>query len=59
MVDTTVCCDLPFEIITPDVMVVTVPRSRLSEMAELVAAMFSPEVEGSLKEKQSGLCHLD
>ena len=59
MIDTTFRCDLPFEIITPDVMVVTVPWSRLSEMAELVVAMFSPEVEGSLKEKQSGLCHFD
>ena len=44
MVDSTIPCDLLYDNIMPDVMVVTMPLSRLA------VAMFAPEIEGSLKE---------
>ena len=34
----------------PDVMVATMPLWRLPEMAEMVVAMFAPELVGSLRE---------
>ena len=43
MVDSTVPCDLPLDNIIPDVLVVTMPLSRLPEMAEVGIALFSPE----------------
>ena len=46
MVDSTVPCDLPLDSIIPDVLVVTLPLSRLPEMAEVAIAMFLPELEG-------------
>ena len=50
MMDSTVACDLQYDNVVPDVMVVTMPLSRLPEMAELAVAKFAPKVEGSLKE---------
>ena len=50
MVGSTVPCDLPLDNIIPDVLVVTMPISRLPEMAEVAIAMFSPELEGPQKE---------
>ena len=43
MVDSTVPCDLPLDNVIPDVLVVTMPPSRLPEMAEVAIALFSPE----------------
>ena len=43
MIDSTVPCDLPFDNVIPDVLVVTMPLSRLPEMAEVAVALFSPE----------------
>ena len=50
MVDSTILCDMPYDNVVPYVMVVTMPSSRLPEMAEVAVAMFAPELEGSLKE---------
>ena len=50
MLDSTVPCDLPFDNVVPDVLVVTMPLSRLPEMAEVAIAMFAPELEGTHKE---------
>ena len=49
MIDSTVPCDLPLENIIPDELVVTMPLSRLHEMAEVAITMFSPELEGPQK----------
>ena len=43
MVDSTVPCDLPLDNVIPDVLVVTMPLSRLPERAEVAIALFSPE----------------
>ena len=43
MIDSTVPCDLPLDNVIPDVLVVTMPLSRLPEMAEVAIALFSPE----------------
>ena len=50
MIDSTVPCDLPFDNLVPDVLVVAMPLSRLPEMAEVAIAMFAPELEGSQRE---------
>ena len=50
MIDWTVPCDLPYDNIVPDVMVVTMPLSRLPEMAEVAIAMFAPQLGGSQRE---------
>ena len=50
MMDSTVPCDLLFDNLVPDVLVITMPLSRLPEMAEVAIAMFAPELEGSQKE---------
>ena len=50
MMDSTVPCDLPFDNLVPDVLVVTMPLSRLPEMAEVAIAMFASELEGSQRE---------
>ena len=50
MIDSTVPCGLPLDNIIPGVLVVTMPLSRLPEMAEVAIAMFSPELEGPQKE---------
>ena len=50
MMDSTVPCDLPFDNLVPDVLVVTMPLSRLPELAEVAIAMFAPEMEGSQRE---------
>ena len=38
MVDSTIPCDLPYDNVVPDVKVVTMPLSRLTEMAEVAVA---------------------
>ena len=43
LIDSTVPCDLPLDNVNPDVLVVTMPLSRLPEMAEVAIALFSPE----------------
>ena len=43
MIDSTVPCDLPLDNVIPDVLVVTMPLSRLPEMAEVATVLFSPE----------------
>ena len=43
MVDYTVPCDLPLDNVIPDVLLVSMPLSRLPEMAEVAIALFSPE----------------
>ena len=43
MVDSTVPCDLPLDNVIPDELVVTMPLSRLPEMAEVAIALFSAE----------------
>ena len=43
MIDSTVPCDLPLDIVISDVLVVTMPLSRLPEMAEVAIALFSLE----------------
>ena len=48
--DSTILCDLRYDNVLPDVMVVTMPLSRLPEMAEVVVSKFAPELEGSLVE---------
>ena len=51
MVDSAFLCDLPYENVVPDVIVVTMPLSRLPEMAEVAVTMFAPELGTiSLKE---------
>ena len=47
IMDSIVPCDLPFDNLVPDVLVVTMPLSRLPEMAEVAIVMFSPELERS------------
>ena len=54
MMDSTVPCDLTFDNLIPDVLVVTMPLSRLPEMAEVAIAMFAPKLEGSQKEPNRG-----
>ena len=53
MIDSTVPCDLPYDNVVPDVMVVTMPLARLPEMAEVVVTMFAPNLEGFQKEPPS------
>ena len=43
MIDSTVPCDLPLDNVIPDVLVVTMPLSRLPKMAGVAIALFSPE----------------
>ena len=50
MIDSSVACDLPLDNIIPDVLVVSMPLSRLKEMAEVAIAMFSPDPEGPQRE---------
>ena len=49
MVDSTIPCDLPYDNVVPDVMVVTMPLSHLPEVSEVVVSIFAQELEGSLK----------
>ena len=50
IIDATVPCDLPYDNIVPDVMMVTLPLSQLLKMAEVAIATFAPELEGSQRE---------
>ena len=50
IINSTVPCDLLYDNIVPDVMMVTMPLSPLPEMAEVAIAMFAPERKGSQRE---------
>ena len=49
-VDSTCKSDLPIDNLMPDVLVLTMPLSRFAEVAEMVGAMYDPNLRGSLKE---------
>ena len=49
-VDSTCRSDLPIDNLMPDVLVLTMPLSRLAEVAEMVGVMYNPNLRGSLKE---------
>ena len=49
-VDSTCKSDLPIENLMPEVLVLTMPLSRFAEVAEMVGAMYDPNLRGSLKE---------
>ena len=49
-VDSTCKSDLPIDNLMPDVLVLTMPISRFAEVAEMVRAMYDPNLRGSLKE---------
>ena len=49
MMDLTIPCDLPYDNVVPDVIVVTMPLSRLPEMAEVAVAMFAPDSRAPLR----------
>ena len=49
-VDSTCRSDLPFDNLMPDVLVLTMPLSRFAEIAEMVGAMYDPNLRGSQKE---------
>ena len=49
-VDSTCRSDLPIDNLMPDVLVLTMPLSRFTEIAEMVGAMYDPNLRGSQKE---------
>ena len=49
-VDSTCKSDLPIDNLMPDMLVLTMPLSRFAEVAEMVGAMYDPNLKGSLKE---------
>ena len=49
-VDSTCRSDLPIENLMPDVLVLTMPLSRFAEIAEMVGAIYDPNLRGSQKE---------
>ena len=49
-VDSTCRSDLPIDNFMPDVLVLTIPLSRFDEIAEMVGAMYDPNLRGSQKE---------
>ena len=49
-VDSTCRSDLPIDNLMPDVLVLTMPLSRFAEIAEMVGAMYDPNLRGSQKE---------
>ena len=49
-VDSTCKSDLPIDNLVPDVLVLTMSLSRFAEVAEMVGAMYDPNLRGSLKE---------
>ena len=50
VVHSTCKSDLPIDNLIPDVMAMTMPLTRIPEMAEMVVAIFDPNLTGSLKE---------
>ena len=48
-VDSTCKSDLPIDNLMPDVLVLTMPLSRFAEIAEMVGAMYDPNLRGSQK----------
>ena len=50
IVDSTFLKNVPIDNVLSDVMVMTVPLSRIPEMAEVVVAMFDPEMAGTYRE---------
>ena len=49
-VDSTCRSDLPIDNLMPDVLVLTMPLSRFAETAEMVGAIYDPNLRGSQKE---------
>ena len=49
-VDSTCRSDLPIDNLLPDVLVLTMPLSRFAEVAEMVGAIYDPNLRGSQKE---------
>ena len=49
-VDSSCRSDLPIDNLMPDVLVLTMPLSRFTEIAEMVGAMYDPNLRGSQKE---------
>ena len=49
-VDSTCRSDLPIDNLMPDVLVLTMPLSRFAEVAEMVGAIYDPNLRGSQKE---------
>ena len=49
-VDSTCRSDLPIDNLMPDVLVLTMPLSRFAEIAEMVGAIYDPNLRGSQKE---------
>ena len=49
-VNSTCKSDLPIDNLMPDVLLLTMPLSRFAEVAEMVGAMYDPNLRGSLKE---------
>ena len=49
-VDSTCRSDLPIDNLMPDVLVLTMPPSRFAEVAEMVGAIYDPNLRGSQKE---------
>ena len=49
-VNSTCKSDLPIDNLMPDVLVLTMPLSRFAEVAEMVGAMYDPNLRGSQKE---------
>ena len=50
LIDSTFLKNVPIDFVLSDVMVFTLPLSRIPEMAEVLVTMFDPEMKGTLKE---------
>ena len=50
LIDSTFLKNIPIDNLLADVMVMTLPLSRIPEMAEILVTMFDPEMEGTYKE---------
>ena len=50
LIDSTFLKNIPIDNVLADVIVMTLPMSRIPEMAEILVAMFDPDMEGTYKE---------
>ena len=50
LIDSTFLKNIPIDNVLADVMVVTLPLSRIPEMAEVLVTMFDPEMTGTFKQ---------
>ena len=50
LIDSTLLQNIPIDIVLADVLVVTLPLSRIQEMAEVLVTMFDTEMTGTFKE---------